>query len=241
MWKLRQPQWYQLYSTCKDSRHISFKWISCYYVYFSHFSESLTHPLGFNLSYLFAHTVEYKTAERSVILLKRFVHYSIIDRFWTMKHFTQQLLVYGLVAIIIGLCEQVRCDDYPEVATSLGTIKGTRMLSYHGKAFSAFRGIRYAQPPVGELRFKVSLCDFQEFKIIQYTPHSGTCTSTFLDRHLWRNRWWSYVSSALLQSKSNWRRLFEIEYLHQQFTSDGQTQTGAGLLTSWWILGCWKQ
>lgn len=62
-----------------------------------------------------------------------------------------------LVSVILGLLclFQVKGDEYSEVVTSLGTIKGTRMTSYHGRPFYAFRGIRYAQPPVGELRFKV--------------------------------------------------------------------------------------
>ncbi|XP_037051706.1 esterase FE4-like [Bradysia coprophila] len=71
-----------------------------------------------------------------------------------MKYFTGQLLGLGVILGIMSLSEQVRGNNYPEVVTSLGTIKGTMMTSYHGKSFSAFRGIRYAQPPVAELRFK---------------------------------------------------------------------------------------
>lgn len=38
---------------------------------------------------------------------------------------------------------------------TLGRIRGSQMLSSSGRNFLAFRGIRYAQPPVGNLRFRV--------------------------------------------------------------------------------------
>jgi len=37
---------------------------------------------------------------------------------------------------------------------SLGEIFGSRMTSSTGRKFSAFRGVPYAEPPVGQLRFK---------------------------------------------------------------------------------------
>lgn len=43
----------------------------------------------------------------------------------------------------------------PTVVTPLGNIQGTTMKSLLGKTIYAFRGIPYAKPPVGELRFKV--------------------------------------------------------------------------------------
>lgn len=42
----------------------------------------------------------------------------------------------------------------PMVSTNLGRIKGSIMQSFQGRAIYAFRGIRYAQPPVGGLRFE---------------------------------------------------------------------------------------
>jgi carboxylesterase type B len=38
----------------------------------------------------------------------------------------------------------------------LGQVRGSKMVSVAGKMFYAFRGIPYAQPPVGDLRFRVS-------------------------------------------------------------------------------------
>ncbi|KAJ8965970.1 hypothetical protein NQ314_003818, partial [Rhamnusium bicolor] len=44
-------------------------------------------------------------------------------------------------------------DDGPTVKIPQGDIKGTYQRSYNGRTFSAFEGIPYAKPPVGELRF----------------------------------------------------------------------------------------
>lgn len=39
--------------------------------------------------------------------------------------------------------------------TSLGPIKGLETISYTGYKYIEFRGIPYAKPPIGKLRFKV--------------------------------------------------------------------------------------
>lgn len=46
-------------------------------------------------------------------------------------------------------------DDNPTVIATLGQVKGSYLTSASGRKFSAFRGIPYAQPPLGSLRFKV--------------------------------------------------------------------------------------
>lgn len=76
-----------------------------------------------------------------------------------MRALIRQFLVFSVVLGTMTFSERVSCvrNEYPEVVTNLGKIKGSNMLSHHGKPFFAFRGIRYAQPPVGELRFNVSL------------------------------------------------------------------------------------
>ena len=56
-----------------------------------------------------------------------------------------------LLATFTG--REVSCDD-PIVSTNLGRIKGTRLESRLGQHFHAFRGIRYAEPPIGDLRFQ---------------------------------------------------------------------------------------
>ncbi|XP_072946192.1 carboxylic ester hydrolase-like [Epargyreus clarus] len=42
----------------------------------------------------------------------------------------------------------------PVTVTPLGPIKGSWMTSRRGRRFESYRGVRYAQPPVGELRFQ---------------------------------------------------------------------------------------
>lgn len=41
--------------------------------------------------------------------------------------------------------------------TSLGPIKGIQTVSYTGYNYIEFRGIPYAKPPIGKLRFKVKI------------------------------------------------------------------------------------
>ena len=48
-------------------------------------------------------------------------------------------------------------DVDPVVTVLQGKMRGTKMTSRNGKTFYAFLGIPYATPPVGPLRFKVSI------------------------------------------------------------------------------------
>ena len=48
-------------------------------------------------------------------------------------------------------------SDCPVIKTTLGNIAGIRQHTVLGNgSFCSYRGIRYAEAPVGELRFKVS-------------------------------------------------------------------------------------
>lgn len=48
-----------------------------------------------------------------------------------------------------------------EVVTKTGRVRGYFMSNVRGDQIVAFEGIRYAEPPVGERRFKVSTSDFK--------------------------------------------------------------------------------
>ncbi|XP_076643315.1 juvenile hormone esterase-like [Halictus rubicundus] len=61
-----------------------------------------------------------------------------------MKQFTFLFIVGLCVANILATCV---------VQTPLGLIKGRKLESRSGRRFEAFRGIPYAEPPVGGLRF----------------------------------------------------------------------------------------
>lgn len=45
-----------------------------------------------------------------------------------------------------------------EGASGHGKISGVKEISTKGRIFYTYRGIPYAKPPVGELRFRVSSC-----------------------------------------------------------------------------------
>ncbi|KAL3287464.1 hypothetical protein HHI36_001935 [Cryptolaemus montrouzieri] len=59
------------------------------------------------------------------------------------------LILY--IFIVIG---QQTCNGSPTAKVIQGSIEGYLAVSYKGKKFSAFEGIPYAKPPIGELRFK---------------------------------------------------------------------------------------
>lgn len=44
----------------------------------------------------------------------------------------------------------------PVIKTTFGPVRGLQRTSKLGELFYSFRGIPYAKPPVGPLRFKVS-------------------------------------------------------------------------------------
>ena len=44
----------------------------------------------------------------------------------------------------------------PIVVTKSGLVQGTEETSFESRQFFSFRGIPYAEPPLGPLRFKVS-------------------------------------------------------------------------------------
>lgn len=61
------------------------------------------------------------------------------------------LLISIFAALSFSICSG---DNTINVNTSLGAIQGIQMETRLGAKFWSFRGIRYAEPPVGELRFQ---------------------------------------------------------------------------------------
>lgn len=60
-----------------------------------------------------------------------------------------------LFILIVALCAAENMT-YPELSISLGKIKGSMMRTRLNKDIYAFRGLRYAESPVGKRRFEVS-------------------------------------------------------------------------------------
>lgn len=53
------------------------------------------------------------------------------------------------------LAEEEELEEVPVVNTTTGLVSGIRDKSTKGKIFYSYQAIPFAQPPVGELRFKV--------------------------------------------------------------------------------------
>lgn len=68
-----------------------------------------------------------------------------------------KLIPFSIIIIIV-FCELVTIFAHDEVLIPLGEIKGSFMKSRLGENFHSFRGIRYAEPPIGENRFQVKRC-----------------------------------------------------------------------------------
>lgn len=66
---------------------------------------------------------------------------------------------------ISGLLRKVveKMSDFVIAETEYGKVLGIKKVSALNSAYCAFLGIRYATPPVGSLRFKVSLHFFYSF------------------------------------------------------------------------------
>ena len=60
-----------------------------------------------------------------------------------------------IFVILISIAISKICKADPIVCVPQGSCyKGSYLESYEGTQFSSFQGIRYAEPPIGELRFK---------------------------------------------------------------------------------------
>nr|CAH7765726.1 unnamed protein product [Callosobruchus chinensis] len=57
-------------------------------------------------------------------------------------------LTYDISALVTDVY------DHPQVDTTLGKVEGAWRTSVKGRKYAAFEGIPYAQPPIGDLRFK---------------------------------------------------------------------------------------
>ncbi|KAG6454361.1 hypothetical protein O3G_MSEX008690 [Manduca sexta] len=70
------------------------------------------------------------------------------------------LVTVALVAVRAG-CDKApavaptqKPDDGPVTTSPSGTFRGSWMSTRRGRQFQAYRGIRYAEPPIGQLRFQ---------------------------------------------------------------------------------------
>ncbi|XP_015121789.1 venom carboxylesterase-6 [Diachasma alloeum] len=64
------------------------------------------------------------------------------------------LVLLYLVPLALATLDKDKTPDGPRMTTPLGGVRGFYKYSQNGRKFMAFEGIPYAQPPVGELRFR---------------------------------------------------------------------------------------
>lgn len=62
-------------------------------------------------------------------------------------------IIIGILSIILNICG----SDNVELTIKQGTVSGLEENTiFQEKSYYSFKGIPYAKPPTGELRFKVS-------------------------------------------------------------------------------------
>jgi Carboxylesterase type B len=83
-------------------------------------------------------------------LLSCFVYIKTI--YTVMRMLLAVLVVAAVLTSTQGLGSG---SEDPVVITSLGALRGSILTSRLGRQIYSFRGVRFAQPPVGNLRFKV--------------------------------------------------------------------------------------
>src|SRR5215471_1415592 len=88
-----------------------------------------------------------------------------------------------LVLVSIEFCPSVAIV----VNTKLGKVKGNSLLFENGKHADEFIGIRYAQPPVGELRFKKPIPVTAWNEIYDATHAKNSCMQ--IDQKILADEW----------------------------------------------------
>lgn len=68
---------------------------------------------------------------------------------------------FYFILLVSVSCENVDDTIYRTVETKNGAVRGIlKKTIFHKKSYFQFMGIPFAKPPVGDLRFKVSIPDF---------------------------------------------------------------------------------
>lgn len=70
-------------------------------------------------------------------------------------------------------------EQPPLVQTAQGLIRGNFLNTFTDTRFYSFRGIRYAEPPTGENRFKVKLFMFYLYHIFSYDKNKNNITENY--------------------------------------------------------------
>lgn len=66
------------------------------------------------------------------------------------------MMLVSMVTVLLVLFSEILANEsILDVRIEQGILRGKYETSYKGRQFSAFTSIPYAEPPVGDLRFKV--------------------------------------------------------------------------------------
>lgn len=85
----------------------------------------------------------------------RFSHWQVLTMCGTIDSILFCFCLWFAIALQGNRADVNSSEDSPVVQTALGEIRGRVLRSRLGNRFYAFRGVRYAQAPIGSLRFKV--------------------------------------------------------------------------------------
>lgn len=82
-----------------------------------------------------------------------------VDKYWkrlpVSEMFSQQIVLF--VAALICAISSIAAAEYKVVETINGQVRGVlKTTLLKNRTFYSFKGIPYAEPPVGDLRFKVN-------------------------------------------------------------------------------------
>uniref|UniRef100_A0A1B6E0H5 Carboxylic ester hydrolase n=1 Tax=Clastoptera arizonana TaxID=38151 RepID=A0A1B6E0H5_9HEMI len=86
-----------------------------------------------------------------------------------------KVLTLILLSVVINHTFVFGKDSFPEVTIEQGVLRGIYEKTYTGRKFAAFRGIPYAQPPVGKQRFKEPKAPNQWSSVYQATEDGPPC------------------------------------------------------------------
>lgn len=73
---------------------------------------------------------------------------------------------------------------YQTIETQYGPVKGIKKFGCYGDEYFSFQGIPYMKPPVGKLRFRVSLQFMKYFNLFITTSHR-TLNLQIIGRKFW--------------------------------------------------------
>lgn len=89
---------------------------------------------------------------------------------------------FVLSLLLFQQISQIACDESKTIETGVGAVRGVKETTFWKRVdYYSFKGIPYAEKPIGKLRFKVNI---PFFHLIQIAVHKRFCVQF---RH--QNQW----------------------------------------------------